>query len=383
MLNHYFKVHKNDKNAVLNKAAKSKLKSIENKANRSESGPSTIAQLSITKRNQLEVSRYTHVDALELKFTFDYLNKSIGRSYKRLNYLTQFYLGAQPRFNHFIINTNSVSSDAVDEFDLNLGDGMDLRFDLSNQGGEHLLRLKPFEIYSFQNANKTRDSFILANVASQIVSMDWCPTNVANQNQSQFVAIAACPLMRIDRLFNQTTSPPPTVNEKEFLNNHVHKVFEAANLIYVCKLNNLNVYPAQQVELFALLHRTIGHINCVKWRPDCGASISKQFDREVESSGDGFDETFIGYLLSASSDGNAYVDCVQDMSKFSLYKHAHRTDSGLTSIGKLNVFEGKRRIVLRPSQSYGQCMCGDWSQLKGATEIALGKLFYVFSVIVL
>lgn len=32
----------------------------------------------------------------------------------------------------------------------------------------------------------------------------------------------------------------------------------------------------------------------------------------------------------------------------------------------------QRQIILKPSVSFGQCTCGDWSQMNGATQIALG-----------
>jgi len=181
------------------------------------------------------------------------------------------------------------------------------------------------------------------------------------------LAFATCPSQQIIRFF----SPDKTASQLS-TNNHIKNLFESPNLIYFCKFPDLAAGTRQPVELFAVLNRKLGHVNSLKWRPDCGASISDSFDTPTAT----FDSTFIGYLLATSSNGNGYVTCAQDMTK--LDNHLARNtvrDCGegtVTSVVNLGVYEFRRQIILKTRCAYGQCTSSDWSQLNGGTEIALG-----------
>ena len=122
---------------------------------------------------------------------------------------------------------------------------------------------------------------------------------------------------------------------------------EAANLLYIFKFKNLEKPEEDEIDLFGILKNTIGHINGMKWRPDCGASISNNFSKESNS----FDSNFIGYLLTASSNGNGYINCVQDMtmeSSFKKNKTIKKNNNGTcTSFDKLNIFECHKEILLK------------------------------------
>jgi hypothetical protein len=95
----------------------------------------------------------------------------------------------------------------------------------------------------------------------------------------------------------------------------------------------------------------------LKWRPDFGASFSS---------------SFLGYLLAASSDGNAYIFSVNDslFEKSDLIKSDDDTIKG--TIDEINLYESKKSIILKQRFTFGQCTSADWSQLNGATQIAVG-----------
>ena len=215
-----------------------------------------------------------------------------------------------------------------------------------NEGDQQLLELKPFEIYT---SSKLTDSFRIINAVNQITTMDWCPTKLQNVNaQSQYLSFTSCPLKQINDLFGEQK----LIEEVQFVENRVRDLFQCANLIYVCRFADLNhVATTDQatVELFGLLNKQIGHVNSLKWRPDCGASMCGAFE---EANSSEFDSSFIGYLLSASSNGNGYIHLVQDMTKVSFTKassirvYEHGT---VTTLDKLNVYETKSEIVLRVS----------------------------------
>lgn len=90
----------------------------------------------------------------------------------------------------------------------------------------------------------------------------------------------------------------------------------------------------------------------MKWRPDCGACISKTFET-IPSDQSSFDSTFLGYLLTASSNSNGYISCIQDMTRIdsaSKVNPVRHTQAGIiTSVEKISVYEFGRKIVLKVS----------------------------------
>lgn len=373
MVNHFFKLHENEKDSSRgNDTLESKKNSNENSLNTSDDFYPKMTQ---TKQNQLEVSRYFYIDKSEFKFTLDYFNKTIMKNYKRLKYLTDFYLKNMngSYFDQYFVNIRG-NNTTENEYSLKINDQMNLMFQLPNEGKNTtenvnlIHNLQPFQVYTADINNSQTQSYMIINLINQISTMDWCPTKLSNEDSpQQYLALSTCPNDQINSFFSSSIS-----ETKSFLKNYIKDMVEAANLLYIFKFKNLEKPEEDEIDLFGILKNTIGHINGMKWRPDCGASISNNFSKESNS----FDSNFIGYLLTASSNGNGYINCVQDMtmeSSFKKNKTIKKNNNGTcTSFDKLNIFECHKEILLKTDCIYGQCTSCDWSQTKGATEIALG-----------
>lgn len=342
MVNHFFKLHDIDKDTN-----RSPNDSVNSASKRLQDVTYTdfYPQMTKTKQNQLEVSRYYYIEKPEFTFTFDYFNKSIAKNYRRLKLLNELYLKkSQPGFMHYLVNINKPDT-AVN---LNLRNEMNLKFQLPNESQseeeEEVLELKPFEVYT--TISRACDSFRIINAVNHITTMDWCPTRLKNTKlQDQYLSFASCPLKQINDIFGVELESILQLSE-----NRVKDLFQCANLIYIVRFPDLNGIGSDQdnkAELFGLLNRTIGHVNSLKWRPDCGASVSDTVD---DITGSNFESTFIGYLLSASSNGNGYISCVQDMTKVSSFAQASSVRSlehgTVTALDSLNVYEAKSHIIL-------------------------------------
>ncbi len=326
MINHYNKTHVNDQKSMV--SIENQLDNIQIDSKNSSFNDSF--QMSTTKKNQLEVSRYYYIDKLQLKYSFDYFNKTIANNFKRLKFLDEYFFKTIDNNNdHFLFDINQ-------QFNNNNNNSV-LKFKLDTMN----IELKPFEIYK-------SDQFSLINLCNQITSLDWCPIKFNSKSDTQYVALATLPLEQLNNVI-ETNSVYNT--EK----NRIKNLNDSPNLIYIYKTDlNRNNH-----DLFAILNRNIGTISCVKWRPDCGASAQN---------------TFIGYLLIASSNGEAYIESIQDLTQNNKYKKDQtQQNKSITSINKLNVFETKNRVVLKSKFTYGQCTAGDWSQIgNGGTQIAIG-----------
>ena len=116
MVNHFFEMHHHDGNQANDTCM-----------------VETDFQRSKTKQSQLEVSRYCYIDRAEFQFTFDYFNKSIAVNYKRLKYLTDFYLDQdQTSYERFVISTTESPSDPR-IFKFTATPSTTLKFQLSNE----------------------------------------------------------------------------------------------------------------------------------------------------------------------------------------------------------------------------------------------------------
>lgn len=349
MVNHFFKLHDIDKdtNRSPNDSVNSASKRLQD-VSLNNTDTDFYPQMTKTKQNQLEVSRYYYIEKPEFVFTFDYFNKSIAKNYRRLKLLNELYLKkSQSGFKHYLVNINK--PDAA--LNLNLRNEMNLKFQLPNESQseeeEEVLELKPFEVYT--TTPKACDSFRIINAVNHITTMDWCPTKLKNTKvQDQYLSFTSCPLKQINDMFGAELESIIQLSE-----NRVKDLFQCANLIYIVRFPDLNGIGSDRdnkAELFGLLNRTIGHVNSLKWRPDCGASVADTVDGSM---GSDFESTFIGYLLSASSNGNGYISCVQDMTKegsFSQASSARSLEYGtVTSLDSLNVYEAKSHIILKVS----------------------------------
>ena len=190
-------------------------------------------------------------------------------------------------------------------------------------------KLKPFEIYEFKNK---ADHFKIINLANQITCLDWCPLF---DSSSQFLALATS-----------------AIDKSEF---SVKNVYASPNLIYFMKFDDLNSLKAPWA-IFAISNKSIGFVSCLKWRHPV---LTKE-EPNVK-------DNFIGYLLAASSNGNAYIYYVEDLSLSE--KRIIQTNN---CVEEISVFEPKKQIILKCSYFCGQCTAADWSQLNGATQIAVG-----------
>jgi hypothetical protein len=138
MVNHFFKIHENEKEAS-NRSPTNSIISVSRKLNDTSLNTSasgiSYPQMTKTKQNQLEVSRYSYIEKPEFLFTFDYFNKSIATNYKRLKLLNELYFqknepvtASSPRYKHHLIDIRSKNTPS-----LGLGSEMNLRFQLPSR----------------------------------------------------------------------------------------------------------------------------------------------------------------------------------------------------------------------------------------------------------
>jgi hypothetical protein len=258
-----------------------------------------------TKQNQLEVSRYYFIDKNIFNFTLDYFRNYLNGNYKNLKFIDTFF--TDNKYEHTELKIENKREPL--HFKLNKID----------------FNPKPFEIFEYKNK---ADHFKIVNVCSQITCLDWCPT-IFTESRTQFLAFA------------NTLAD----FKKEF---SVKKIFDTKNFIYILKFIDLNSEQSS-MEMFAIANKNIGFISCLKWRQ---ATVNTQ-------------NSFLGYLLAASSNGNSYVYYVEDMT---LRNDFARKSQSID----LNVYEPKKQIVLASFYSCGQCTAADWSNCNGAVQIAVG-----------
>ena len=207
-----------------------------------------------------------------------------------------------------------------------------LKFHLAAEN--QYIDLKPFEMYQSKNAEPIQ----LINVCSQVTSLAWCPKkfDACSRDENEYLAIVSLPLKQFSCLFESSNSNiDVSKNKVKDLNDH-------PNLIYIYKSD----LSGNEQKLFGILNRSIGTVSSLRWRPDSGASSSSNPPPQAN---------FIGYLLATSSDGNAYIYLIVDLTKSSLFEEHCSMNSLTKTINKLNVFEPKRQIVLHSRFSYGQC----------------------------
>lgn len=210
-----------------------------------------------------------------------------------------------------------------------------LKFHLAAEN--QYIDLKPFEMYQSKNAEPIQ----LINVCSQVTSLAWCPQkfDACSRDENEYLAIVSLPLKQFSCLFESSNSKNSNIDVSK---NKVKDLNDHPNLIYIYKSD----LSGNEQKLFGILNRSIGTVSSLRWRPDSGASSSSNPPPQAN---------FIGYLLATSSDGNAYIYLIVDLTKSSLFEE-HCSMNGLTkTINKLNVFEPKRQIVLHSRYSYGQC----------------------------
>jgi hypothetical protein len=186
------------------------------------------------------------------------------------------------------------------------------------------IQLNAFESYKTSN-------YELINLCEHIQSLDWC--YLKQDSLYQYLAISTRPIKNLFEIIDLNSQ-------------------ESANLIYFYKcdknqetevvncLNNKNV--------FAILNRDLGDCYCLKWRPDCGVVAN---------------DKSLGYILATSTNGYSYIYLVENM-----FNNNENTNNN-----EFKVYEPCNEIRLKSDNKiYGQCTTGDWSQLNGATKIALG-----------
>ena len=285
--------------------------------------------MSTTKQNQLEVSRYFYLDRQEFHFTLNYYQRYLAPACRRLKSVDEFYTDEIWAHSVISIEHGEINQSESDRLCFNSGNTLSFRLS-SAEKEEGTFSLKPFEFYSGSESN---DPFRLINLGNQLTSLDWCPLI---DSKSQYLACATTKFTEKEREFTLKSS------------------FESPNLVYVVKFNDLNS-ETNNVQKFAILNKEIGYISCLKWRPVPAKIIPKE-------------SLFIGYLLAASSNGNAYVYRIEDMT----LSNRHVLRKNPNSFSQLNVYEPKRQIVLKSAFLSGQCTAADWSELNGAVHIALG-----------
>lgn len=265
-------------------------------------------ELTACKKNQLKATSYLFVDYLVYKFTKDY-NSILFELNKNLKIVEQL-LNDEIKREHLI--------------DLNL-DSRSLQFQYNNLNFD----LKTFQIYETNSKN----NFKIINLGDQITSLDWCPMAVQS---NQYLAVSTLPNnYLLGEFFSDAQTKCKSISE----------TFSCPNLIYIYKFLNLN--STNEIKKFAILNKKIGHISQLKWRPDFGKSNSIVTD-------------YVGLLLACGSDGNGYIYRPKDMS------------DQVDKDKQLVCYESRNFLVLKPNFSFGQCTSGDWSQVNGACQIALG-----------
>ena len=280
-------------------------------------------KLSECKKSQLEVSRYFYINRNEYKYAFGYLNGFLGKKYKNLKFIDNFFGEKNKTKPDYVLNYQNFNSE------------FDLKFKLiENNENEDEFILKPFQVF-------VGFDFRLINLINQITSIGWSHRNYHSSKKidSQFLAVSTIPLNNLNEVLNRNC------DKKKCENYCLQTLFQSANLIYIYKFQELNA--SRDYKSFGIFHDEIGYVSCLKWRPDFGASLSN-------------DSNFVGYLLATSSNGNGYVYHVNDLT------------SNYTSENSMNIYHPKKEIILKLSFSFGQCTSADWSQMNGATQIAIG-----------
>ncbi|RMZ95090.1 general transcription factor 3C polypeptide 2, partial [Brachionus plicatilis] len=266
-------------------------------------------ELTTCKKNQLKATSYLFIDTLVYKFTKDFCSMLFEMD-KNFKKIDQ------------ILEHGIERQYLIDLIDL---DSKTLEFQCNKLN----FGLKSLETYQIKNS---KNNFKLINLMDQITSIDWCPVIQLDQ----YMAVSTMPNSNI---LSQIVQQPQT-KFKSILENFFHP-----NLIYIFKFSNLN--STNGIKKFALLNKQIGHISQLKWRPDFGKTNSLVPE-------------YIGYLLACGSDGNGYIYRLRDM--------CDQVDEEK----KMFCYEQKNFLILKPNFSFGQCTSGDWSQLNGACQIALG-----------
>ena len=381
MINHFFKAHKEAKPSA------SVDNTIEDIQNESKSPVKALSdyKMSHTKQSQLEVNKYYFIDKEQFQLAYDYYYKFIYTTYKPLLFIEEFIGNQAPKsnanlfkslnLNHFVFNLkkdlNMVMKNYHDveeenEFNLFFKRELNLNFQFNDSSKENAknfkIELKPFEI--FQSKNQTNDPFLLINMVKQLTAMDWCPT-LLQSSSNQYLAFSSLSFEQLSDIYPSNNS----IKLKKFFifnQNYVKSLFDSPNFIFITKFENFT-NSNQENKLFAIFDTQIGNISSLKWRPDFGASLRDKYEDKTE---------FIGHLLATSSNGNAYILSVSDMTVCGSFKNGSKTeklfDGNLTKIEKLNAYEFNKKIVLKLRFPFGQCTSGDWSQSNGAHDIALG-----------
>lgn len=163
--------------------------------------------------------------------------------------------------------------------------------------------LKPFE--SHQTGDDDKDNFRVVNLVKAVTTMDWCPTRYERKSprSAQFLAVATEPIEQLLQTFDKNSNISSSYSDSKLL-----KLFRGPNLIHLFRSDQLD--SASSWSHVAILNRDIGLVNLLKWRPDFGASRSR-----INGA-----DNFVGYLLAAGSDGNAYVYLVEDFTKHPDFK---------------------------------------------------------------
>jgi hypothetical protein len=283
-------------------------------------------KLSECKKSQLEVSRYFYINRNEYKYAFGYLNVLIAKKYKRLKFIDNYFAESNKIKPDFILNYQNFNSET------------DLKFKLiENNENEDVFILKPFQVhFGFD--------FKLINLINQVTALSWSHRNydLNKKCDSQFLAISTVPLNNLNQILNRE------FREQNHQKYCLQTLFRSKNLIYIYKFKYLNY--STDVKSFGILHDEIGYVSCLKWRPDFGASLTNQPS-----------SNFAGYLLATSSNGNGYIYHINDL-----------TSQSTSQNDSMNIYNPKKEIVLKLSFSFGQCTSADWSQMNGATQIAIG-----------
>jgi hypothetical protein len=250
----------------------------------------------------------------------------LSKKYKRLKFVDSFFGEKNDKIKpDFILNYQNFTSES------------DLVFKLiENNENEDQFILKPFQIHFGYD-------FKVINLINQITALDWAHRNhdLNEKYNSQFLAVSTIPLNNLNTILNRKSS------ENNYQKYCLQTLFQSTNVIYIYKFQDLN--SSLDVKKFGILNDEIGYVSCLRWRPDYGASLSN------DTSSD-----FVGYLLAASSNGNGYIYYINDLTSQS------------TSENLVNIYHPKKEIVLKLSFSFGQCTSADWSQMNGATQIAIG-----------
>jgi hypothetical protein len=278
---------------------------------------------SSAKKEQIEINNYFYVKKSEFLFTKKYYKDYVEKNNKKLAIIDDKIVTGSNLYSQY---KTQIKNKKEEEHLSNLisDNNSSLKFEL-NQNDNKLINLKPFQSYheiDYQN-------FYIINLGNQITALDWLPIKSDNENE--------------------TSKPTQIIAVSAFADHQNYtlncSLYNEPNLIHFFKLDSF-----ETVKMFTIMHRRIGKISCLKWRPDCGASSS---------------ETFLGYLLATSSNGDSYIFHINnEKDTFQLNVSSNYNSSVIK--------ESKRSVILRTVYSFGQCTCADWSQLNGSTQIAIG-----------